>query len=370
MKNKKIFALLFTMMLVFGALLLPINAAGTLTMTVSNASATIGSEVTLTISVENNPGIAGISGLISYDKSNLKLIKMEGNTGFGGMMTCDATKSDGFSLFSPSNITSQTLLMTLVFKINENAKPGNYSIGISASASNQSLEDVNVSVVEGTITVSCDHKYGGWEKDTDTQHKHTCTICGNVEKVAHTWNNGTITKAPTCREEGEKTYTCTACGATKTEKVSKTNNHKYGGWEVVKEATYSSKGERIRKCTVCGIIIAREDIPVKTSESTTTTTTTTTAATTTTITAATTTAATTTATTTTTTAATTTMTTAATTTATTTTTTATTTTTTPAATTTSSQSRGCKANIGVRASAVCVAFLGAVVIVLRKKREN
>ena len=96
MKNKKIFALLFTMMLVFGALLLPINAAGTLTMTVSNASATIGSEVTLTISVENNPGIAGISGLISYDKSNLKLIKMEGNTGFGGMMTCDATKSDGF----------------------------------------------------------------------------------------------------------------------------------------------------------------------------------------------------------------------------------------------------------------------------------
>ena len=247
--------------------------------------------------------------------------------------------------------------MTLVFKINENAKPGNYSIGISASASNQNLEDVNVSVVEGTITVSCDHKYGGWEKDTDTQHKHTCTICGNVEKVAHTWNNGTITKAPTCKEEGEKTYTCTACGATKTEKVSKTNNHKYGGWEVVKEATYSSKGERIRKCTVCGIIIAREDIPVKTSESTTTTTTTTTAATTT-------------ATTTTTTAATTTMTTAATTTATTTTTTATTTTTTPAATTTSSQSRGCKANIGVRASAVCVAFFGAVVIVLRKKREN
>ena len=205
-------------------------------------------------------------------------------------------------------------------------------------------------------------------KDADI---HTCTICGNVEKVAHTWNNGTITKAPTCKEEGEKTYTCTACGATKTEKVSKTNNHKYGGWEVVKEATYSSKGERIRKCTVCGIIIAREDIPVKTSESTTTTTTTTTAATTTaTTTTTTTTAATTTATTTTTTAATTTMTTAATTTATTTTTTATTTTTTPAATTTSSQSRGCKANIGVRASAVCVEFLGAVVIVLRKKREN
>ena len=257
MKNKKIFALLFTMMLVFGALLLPINAAGTLTMTVSNASATIGSEVTLTISVENNPGIAGISGLISYDKSNLKLIKMEGNTGFGGMMTCDATKSDGFSLFSPSNITSQTLLMTLVFKINENAKPGNYSIGISASASNQSLEDVNVSVVEGTITVSCDHKYGGWEKDTDTQHKHTCTICGNVEKVAHTWNNGTITKAPTCKEEGEKTYTCTACGATKTEKVSKTNNHKYGGWEKDTDTQHkhnvaNDKGLCFQKCRKSG----------------------------------------------------------------------------------------------------------------------
>ena len=34
----------------------------------------------------------------------------------------------------------------------------------------------------------------------------------------HTWDEGKVTKAPTCTEEGEKTFTCTGCNETKTEK--------------------------------------------------------------------------------------------------------------------------------------------------------
>ncbi len=37
----------------------------------------------------------------------------------------------------------------------------------------------------------------------------------------HTWDEGKITKQPTTSEEGVKTYTCTACGATKTESIEK-----------------------------------------------------------------------------------------------------------------------------------------------------
>ena len=32
---------------------------------------------------------------------------------------------------------------------------------------------------------------------------------------AHKWDDGKVTKAATCTEAGEKTYTCTVCGKTK-----------------------------------------------------------------------------------------------------------------------------------------------------------
>lgn len=35
----------------------------------------------------------------------------------------------------------------------------------------------------------------------------------------HTWNEGVVTKEPTCTEAGVKTYTCTVCGETKTEAI-------------------------------------------------------------------------------------------------------------------------------------------------------
>ena len=43
----------------------------------------------------------------------------------------------------------------------------------------------------------------------------------------HTWDEGKITKQPTTSEEGVKTYTCTACGATKTEPIEKLVSNSY-----------------------------------------------------------------------------------------------------------------------------------------------
>ena len=48
-----------------------------------------------------------------------------------------------------------------------------------------------------------------------------------TEHNSHTWNGGKVTKAATCRTAGEKTLTCTLCGATKKEAVAKAA-HKYG----------------------------------------------------------------------------------------------------------------------------------------------
>ena len=55
------------------------------------------------------------------------------------------------------------------------------------------------------------------------KHYKKCLTCGEmIETADHTWNNGEITTEPTTTTEGVKTYTCTACGDTKTEVVPKT----------------------------------------------------------------------------------------------------------------------------------------------------
>ncbi|MBQ7000685.1 MAG: leucine-rich repeat protein, partial [Oscillospiraceae bacterium] len=62
-------------------------------------------------------------------------------------------------------------------------------------------------------------------KTGKTEGKH-CEICGEIliaqEEIpatGHKWDNGQITKEPTATEAGVKTYTCTACGETKTEAI-------------------------------------------------------------------------------------------------------------------------------------------------------
>ena len=39
------------------------------------------------------------------------------------------------------------------------------------------------------------------------------------ESGNHVWDNGTVTKAAACTEDGVLTYTCTVCGASKTEVI-------------------------------------------------------------------------------------------------------------------------------------------------------
>lgn len=68
---------------------------------------------------------------------------------------------------------------------------------------------------------SLGHKYGDWEKYDEKQHKHVCTLDDtHIEYEDHTWDAGTITTQPTDTADGVKTFTCTACGETKTEPVS------------------------------------------------------------------------------------------------------------------------------------------------------
>ena len=277
----KIAALAISLIFIIGIMVSPVNAAGNPEITVSDASGNIGDEVTVIISFTSNPGIAGFNADITYDKNNLELTDVSGNSGFGGSFMGNVSKSK-FVWYNASNITSTGTFATLKFKIKDTAKPNTYEIGLSYSQgdmSNADGDDVTATIHAGKITVTCNHTYGSWEKNTAENHKHTCKVCGNVETAAHTWDAGKVTEAPTHTKEGTKTYTCTACGETKTEKVEKLKEHSYGEWtkhddkqhkhscicgdtqyavhtwdagKVTKAATCKDAGEKLYTCTACG----------------------------------------------------------------------------------------------------------------------
>ena len=81
--------------------------------------------------------------------------------------------------------------------------------------------------------------------------------------AVHAWNEGAVITAPTCTEDGVKTYTCTnkGCTATKTETVTHS-----GHTEVVipgKAATCTEDGLTDgKKCSVCGTVtVEQTEIP-------------------------------------------------------------------------------------------------------------
>ena len=86
-----------------------------------------------------------------------------------------------------------------------------------------------------------------------------CTVCGKelsrttikTEAKGHKWDSGKITKEPTCTEEGVKTFECTVCGKTKTEKVEALGHDWNNDFTVDKEATCEETGLKSIHCKRC-----------------------------------------------------------------------------------------------------------------------
>jgi len=131
-----------------------------------------------------------------------------------------------------------------------------------------------------------------WYPNGDENHKRDCMDdnCDKFETLPHEWDDGEITKEPTCKETGVKTYTCQTCMHTRTEDVpttdhefgdwtpnndgkthsrfcncseSETENHKFDDGEVTQAPTHEAVGENTFTCADCGYFYT-EDIPALT----------------------------------------------------------------------------------------------------------
>ena len=88
---------------------------------------------------------------------------------------------------------------------------------------------------------------------------YTCTICGQkktevIPKTAHVFDKGIVTKKPTIDTTGEKVFTCTVCGQKQTEIIEKLQEHEhtFDTGKITKEANCKEEGERCYTCTICG----------------------------------------------------------------------------------------------------------------------
>lgn len=172
----------------------------------------------------------------------------------------------GLSSVAPVN---QSISGTGSYTVNEgdgaftlDAAPA-YSTSLSYSSDNPAVATVSadgvVTVVGpgvANITVTAAAK-SGYTSATMTV---TVTVNSKCSQGEHTWNDGTVTTAPTCTVEGVKTFTCTICGQTRTEAVPKIDHASDSG-TVTKPATCGAPGVKTYSCTSCGAVLRTEEIP-------------------------------------------------------------------------------------------------------------
>lgn len=254
---KKALSLLTAVILICGLCMIPASAAGNGELTVSSADAKRGETVTLDVNMPSNPGLVTMSIEMSYDTNTLELtnvtdtgllVGIQLNPTYGSPYTM--TWTDGST---EKDNTATGTIAKFTFKVKDDAAIGDTDVTLLFKDSFDADYKPNTfSVAQGKVTVACnEHNFGEFDKLNDEQHMHKCNACGYEEVAEHTWNDGEVTVDATCTEEGEKTYTCTACGATKVETIEKTA-HTWNEGTVINEPTCTEKGSKDVVCTVCG----------------------------------------------------------------------------------------------------------------------
>lgn len=163
--RQKLLALLLTVTMLFSMSAAAISAlaASNPTISLEKKEAYVGDEVSIAVSIENNPGIWGMDLRISYDKTAMTLISVEnGNFYQNSEWTKGNLNADAYTLSYEAgaleNIsTASGTLAILNFKINENAAPGTYEIKAEYNAGdiiNVSFDELPFDISNGSITVA------------------------------------------------------------------------------------------------------------------------------------------------------------------------------------------------------------------------
>lgn len=185
---KKFVALFLALLLCVSMLSVAAYATGTASLSVTDKEAERGDEVTLTVSLADNPGIAGMRFEITYDATRLEAPEYAGVAIDGGTWTIDY-----YAVWDNAGDSTYTGdILNLTFKVKADAPDGDAEVTVTCvDACNWDLDDVAISGVTGVVTIK------------DSEPEHTCSA-ETMTKVE--------AKPSTCEEQGNIEYYECSCG--------------------------------------------------------------------------------------------------------------------------------------------------------------
>lgn len=230
---KKILALCLTVMLLVAMVpVIGASAADAALFSVDAVEGARGDEVTVTVSIAENPGLCTAQIMVGYDATALEVVKIT------PLMFAGAATSNGPTTANPLKVTWSNPLAdttetgaiaTITFKIKEDAEYGTYALAVTSSQANvfdTLFNDVPFTTADGSIKVVCKHtatETVGAKDASCSAEGYTgdtvCSDCGEtletgkaIDKLAHT-EVVEDAKAATCTEAGSTgTTKCSVCG--------------------------------------------------------------------------------------------------------------------------------------------------------------
>jgi hypothetical protein len=158
----KVFAVLLAAVMLLSVAVLNACGASKGNIVIGKAEGKAGDNVSVTVSLENNPGIITMYLELTYDQSRLTLVSAEdskllSDSMFSGQTTTFPYNMNWDGSVSHSNITDNGTICTLNFKILDNAPTGDAFVKISYDPNNvfnYNLNNVAFDVNDGKITVT------------------------------------------------------------------------------------------------------------------------------------------------------------------------------------------------------------------------
>ena len=232
----------FLCILLLAALAVTVSATASAQMTVSAGKTTVnpGETIDFSVSISSVEDCRSAAFMLTYDQSVFEFVG--GKCTLSGTALANFSAGTGtFAYGSGTAVSGQ--IFTFQLKVKNDAAIGNYNISANVNT-RDSNGAIPTSVNSLRISVACKHNYGAWT-ETGAAHQQVCANCGDVRTENHDWKTAAGSVAPTCKEEGRNNYACAVCGASKTEVVTKTENHTYGSAVKVDDASHKNV------CSVC-----------------------------------------------------------------------------------------------------------------------
>ncbi len=208
------------------------------TIKIGTATANIGDTVYVPISIENNPGVSGITATITYDSSALEFLEFTKGPAFTNYPMVKEHPKDNVIKFvfveEEKDSINNDQIITFKFKVQDKAKAKLYKMDMKytkGDVASRTYDSINTKIISGGVKVNyspeaqnCPHaEYGKWS----------------------------VVVKPTCEEKGIKERICSVCSKKDFSEISPTDHIYEEKWTIDTPATKTQLGVMTRHCKHC-----------------------------------------------------------------------------------------------------------------------